>query len=128
MDRDPNKLKMVVLVRTDLEMPPGKLGAQTGHAAQEALLDRTGAEPRLRSDPLLIEWLEGKYTKVVLKVKSEQKMLDLCARAEELNFHVHVVTDVGDTLFDGVPTKTVAAIGPARSGDLDALTRRLQTL
>ena len=55
--------KQVILVREDLKMSAGKLGAQVGHASVEATL---------KSDRAKIEqWRRHGMKKVVLSVKNE---------------------------------------------------------
>ena len=121
-------LKMVLVVRNDLNMRKGKVGAQTAHAAQEALLDRTGDQPRLKTSPLILEWLADSYRKITVRVDSEQELLEVYRRAQEAGINCTLVQDRGDTEFHGVPTYTVVALGPARAEDIDPITGHLKLL
>lgn len=121
-------LKMMLVIRNDLNMRKGKLAAQAAHAAQEAILDRSAETPRLKSDPLILAWLASDYRKVTVRVDSEQELLALVERAKELGINVHLVEDLGHTEFHGVKTYTAVALGPAESDALDALTGELKLL
>jgi APA family basic amino acid/polyamine antiporter len=121
-------LKMVLVVRNDLNMRKGKVGAQTGHAVQEALLDRSGDRPRLKDDPAIIEWLATDFRKITVRVDSEEELLAIYRRAVELGINAALIQDRGDTEFHGVPTYTVVALGPAAPEVLDPLTGQLKLL
>ena len=61
------ELKQVILVRTDLKMPKGKMAAQVAHASSSALL-------KSHKDDIK-KWQEQGMKKVVLKVKDEKELL-----------------------------------------------------
>lgn len=129
--------KQIYLVRSDLNMRKGKVGAQCGHAAQKFLLDRmvvlkdmdSGIVSRTLNlsmdDPINI-WLEGRFKKICLACPSEQEMDDLLAKANALGLPTTLVVDSGLTEFNGVPTKTVAVIGPADASIIDPITGHLK--
>ncbi len=121
-------LKMVIVLRKDLNMRKGKMAAQAGHAAQEALLDRSGDQPRLKTTPDILAWLADNYKKVVVSVDSEQALLALKAQAEALGLNHHLVQDHGHTEFHGVHTYTALALGPAETSLVDSLTGDLSLL
>lgn len=121
-------LKMMLVIRNDLNMRKGKLAAQAAHAAQEAILDRTGETPRLKTDPLTLAWLASDYRKVTVRVDSEAELLALVEAAKARGINIHLVEDLGHTEFHGVKTKTAAALGPAEADALDALTGSLKLL
>lgn len=121
-------LKMVISIRKDLGMRKGKIAAQAGHAVQEIILDRYEPTPRLKTDPLILEWLAADYRKITLAVNSEEELLALHKRAQESGLHTHLVTDLGHTEFHGVETHTAVAIGPAPIEQVDAITGHLTPL
>lgn len=65
--------KMVLVVRTDLDMGKGKMCAQCGHAtlsAYKAAVSSASAKKR----GMLQAWEENGQAKVVVKVKSEAEL------------------------------------------------------
>jgi PTH2 family peptidyl-tRNA hydrolase len=125
---DSTATKMVLVVRNDLNMRKGKVGGQTGHAVQEALIDRSGSVPVLKTDPLILKWLAEDYPKSVLKVSSEAQLLAIYERAKLAGLNAHLVQDLGKTEFHGCLTYTVVAIGPAYCQDIDPITGHLDLL
>lgn len=67
-------------------------------------------------------WLDGKFTKVCVKVDSEEELLDVHRRALEAGLTSELVLDAGDTEFGGTPTHTAVAIGPHAADRVDAIT------
>ena len=116
--------KQVIVMRTDLGMRAGKALAQASHAAQEWLVDR----PTVLSEAQA-SWLgDGLKTIIVKRVKSEAELLKLYKAAQEAGLTVHLVTDVGLTVFDGVMTHTCLSIGPHFEEDMAPVIKRLQNL
>lgn len=112
--------KMVLLVREDLPMGAGKLGAQCGHAA-------LGAYQLLanRHAMLLGRWEADGQKKVALGVKTLKKFDEIVAAARGARLPVFVVEDAGRTQVDP-GTKTVCAIGPAPAQEIDKITGHLR--
>lgn len=129
--------KQMLVVRGDLNMRKGKIGAQCAHASQMALLSLMSKEVghglfRLsltmkESDPMAI-WLSGKFTKVCVKGDSLEHLLELKASAESRGLLTALVVDSGLTEFHGVHTPTVLAIGPATEEELKGITDHLSLL
>ncbi len=129
----PRVAKQVIVMRKDLNMRKGKMIAQGAHASMKVLLDRKTAVSddslTFSMTPAMHQWLaSGRFTKVCVSVDSETALDDLCARAEAAGVPCAVIVDSGKTEFHGVPTKTCAAIGPAWSDEVDALTGGLALL
>lgn len=130
------KIKMVLVVRNDLNMRKGKVGAQTGHAVQEAIIDRSGANsnpnsntiPVLKTDELTQQWLCANYPKTVVRVDSEAELLDIYKQACDAGLNTRLVQDLGTTEFHGQPTYTVVAVGPDWSDRIDPITGHLKLL
>jgi len=130
--------KQVIVLRKDLEMPPGKAAAQAAHASLEAFLQGAvqgsgnTAGPHAGHGQLQmnmraedVAWREGSYAKIVVGVKSEEALRNLHAKAVAKGLRVALIEDEGRTVFDE-PTVTALAIGPHYPEDLDPLTRRLR--
>lgn len=115
-------IKQVIVMRRDLKMRRGKEIAQGSHASMAFLLDsneRTEAES---------QWINGIFTKICLKVDSEQDLMDIHQKALDSGLKSHIITDLGKTEFHGVPTKTCLAIGPDYSSKIDEITSELTLL
>lgn len=134
--------KQIIVVRKDLNMPPGKLAAQVAHASLSVILkcgnlhvvtDEKG-QPWHRNmvipllhKPALDAWLnEQSFTKVVLAADSEEEMMSLYTTIEQTGLTVSLITDNGTTVFNGVPTKTCFAVEPIISSAIDKYTGHLR--
>lgn len=127
--------KQVIILRKDLNMRKGKMVAQGAHASMKAILDigwnRNLDEsvyviPLIR--PELEEWLTGRFTKVCVSVDSESEIIELYNQAKEAKLLCSIITDAGLTEFNGIPTITAVAIGPAYPKDVDPITSHLKLL
>ncbi len=85
-------VKLVIVMRTDLNMRKGKMIAQGSHATLNIFFDRMlpcSSEVRENNDYLIllnrdmIEWAEGLYTKVCLQTDSESSLLELYNQAKK---------------------------------------------
>ncbi len=114
--------KQVIAVRTDLSMTRGKIAVQVAHGAVSAAEKaRSGRHEVWRA------WMEEGQKKVVVKVDSEEAILDLERRAIAEGLPRAVIRDAGMTeLAPG--TTTVIGIGPARSNEVDKITGDLKLL
>ena len=71
--------KQVIVVRKDLKMKPGKLAAQVSHASMGAFFDATDMNyhinnpDRFEVTDTVKQWVNGEFTKVILKVDSVSK-------------------------------------------------------
>ena len=130
--------KMMIVMRRDLKMRKGKIAAQAGHACTEALLMAMYKENRLgdlldtpagmmlqmegREESPLTEWFGGGVAKICVYVDSEEELLAIAAKAEEMGVIAAVITDAGATEFHGVPTRTCLALEPLPAEVADTLT------
>lgn len=131
-------VKQVLVVRKDLNMRKGKIAAQCAHASMKILLDQMlvihgGGRSTLQltvhdHDPFCQWLLDDVFKKVCVYVKSEEELLHLMKQAEDLAFPCALIEDMGLTEFKGKKTKTVLAIGPFWSDELDELTGHLPLL
>lgn len=132
-----DKVKQVIIVRTDLNMRKGKMISQGAHASM-MFITKVMTSPRPTSPGRrlcqftvtadVFKWLTDKFTKVVVGVDSEKELLELHKQATEAGLVSHYVTDEGLTEFKGIPTITALAIGPARSSLINPITGHLKLL
>lgn len=135
--------KQVIVMRKDLNMRKGKMVAQGAHASLGAWLLIAEAlkefvqglynpDPDDRYSSAIYEaadqWINGTFTKICVSVNSDIELLDLCTEAEAAGLPVKFITDLGQTEFHGVPTRTCLAIGPAWAEDIDKITGGLTLL
>lgn len=113
--------KLVIVWRSDLDVPLGKKMAQAAHAGHRWLTDRILNEPVPQFTAAELDWLRGNYRKVVLVARSEAELLLLKARAEEVGVRATLIVDQGLTVFDR-PTPTCLALGPDFDGAIDEIT------
>jgi PTH2 family peptidyl-tRNA hydrolase len=113
-------VKLVLVVRTDLDMGRGKIAAQVAHAAVAATLRNLRA-------PAFTAWLREGQPKVVLKVSGAEDLSGVCEAAAAAGLPVEVIRDAGRTQVVA-GTATCCAIGPAPSERIDAVTGGLTLL
>lgn len=137
-----NNTKQVIVVRHDLKMPPGKIGAQCAHAAM-SFLTRHGFFTIVREGEKDIqafmnfgmsnaaesnEWFHDSFTEVTLRVDSEEELMEIYEKSKAAGLETHLITDSGLTIFKGIPTKTCLAIGPHYADKIDSITGHLKPL
>ena len=138
--------KQIILVRTDLGMSKGKMISQGAHASLKAILDLGQYIHSCDVDgsrivegwninyttcidyEAITEWLRGSFTKICLRVETEQQLVELIEKAKAAGLVTSLITDAGKTEFNGVPTVTCGAIGPADSTRIDPITGHLRPL
>ena len=144
-----NDAKQVILIRKDLQMPAGKLGAQVAHASLACILQMgkwtqesfdglmgTGIvsndftislKPDIDSqDAAVHSWLTKSFPKITLEVKNEAQLKRYFDEAVAAGLPASWIVDAGRTIFNGVPTPTCVGIGPASREAIDAITKRLR--
>jgi len=119
-------IKMVIIVRTDIEMGKGKTAAQVAHAAVSLVLDilKKGKESWRE---WLEEWLSEGQPKIVVKVNSLEELLKRSKLAQDYNLPTVVIQDAGKTQLEP-GTITCVGIGPAPSEIIDKITGDLKLL
>ena len=112
-------MKQVIVVRNDLKLPKGKMSAQVGHAATEAVL-------RSHKD-YLSKWRSEGMKKVVLKAADEKELFKIKQEAEDAGLVTAVITDAGRTVV--MPgTVTCLGIGPDKEEKVDRVTGHLKMM
>lgn len=143
-----NDAKQVILIRKDLNMPAGKLGAQVAHASLACILQMGKWSPRIQfnegdgsaidghafeinlkaegPDTAVHDWMTKSFPKITLEVKNENQLKRYYDEAVAAGLPASWIVDAGRTIFDGVPTPTCVGIGPASREQIDAITKRLR--
>ncbi len=130
----------------------GKLIAQGAHASMKVFLDRgdvgriydthlatlfrresedgDAGDPGILIHPTdaMVAWVQGIFTKVCVRADSEEQLLALRDQAVAAGLPHALIQDAGRTEFNGVPTYTCLAIGPAKAEDIDPITGDLKLL
>lgn len=114
-------MKQIIVMRKDLGMRAGKMVAQGAHAS-------LGATLKHQDDPRVKEWLANSFTKICVRVDSEEELLAVYSPAGDHGLIRCLITDNGKTEFGGVPTMTCAAIGPDTDDALNPVTGHLKLL
>lgn len=131
--------KMVIVARKDLNMPSGKLSTQVRHASDCCMMNlfQKNDDGRILSfnleldrnnkkDLAVINWINVIFTKVLLSVKSEERLINIYEKAKAKGLNTVIIEDIGLTVFNGVKTKTCVGIGPCYPEDLIGITNKLQ--
>jgi PTH2 family peptidyl-tRNA hydrolase len=128
------EVKQVIVMRNDLNMRKGKMVAQGAHASLSFLSDKVGFRKNgkqaktIEFDSEERAWLTDAFTKVCVRVESEEELHQIYERAKEKGLRVHLILDAGRTEFDGVPTYTCLAIGPNYAHRINEVTGELKLL
>jgi PTH2 family peptidyl-tRNA hydrolase len=117
-----DEIKQVVIVRADLDMGKGKIGAQIGHAVILSYLEAERKDERITK-----EWLSSGQKKIVLKVTDEEALIKLYKAFQFKRIPCAIVNDAGLTQLPP-GTTTALGVGPWKSGELDFITGKLKLL
>jgi PTH2 family peptidyl-tRNA hydrolase len=111
--------KMVIVVRGDIKLSPGKMAAQVAHAAVNCAFS---AKKNYK------DWFDGWYDegqkKVVVKVKNMEELRELQDEARKSKLPHSLITDAGHTQLPP-GTVTCLGIGPAPETMIDKVTGHL---
>lgn len=112
-------LKQVIIVRSDLKLPKGKMSAQAAHASVEAVL---------RSDKRKVNaWRSEGMAKIVLKVNDLKELRKYNQLAKSTGLVTATITDAGRTTI-APGTTTCMAIGPDFDEKIDNITKELKLM
>lgn len=107
---------MVIVIRTDIKLSPGKMAAQVGHAAVNCAFSAKKNHKK---------WFRGWYDegqkKVVVKVSGLDELRNLHFAAKEAGLPNSLITDAGHTQLPP-GTVTCLGIGPAPENLIDGIT------
>ena len=111
--------KQVILIRTDLKLPKGKMAAQAAHASVESAF---------RADKEVFkEWHSLGMKKIILKVVDKKELFKHIQMAKDMNLTNAVITDAGKTVV-APGTVTCGAIGPDDEEKIDNITGDLKIM
>ncbi|GAA6062698.1 hypothetical protein JCM10212_004756 [Sporobolomyces blumeae] len=114
--------KLVLVVRTDLNMNKGKIAAQCGHATLACY------KTLVRQNPGLVRhWERTGQAKIAVKCDSEDELLLLQASAQSLGICARSIQDAGRTQVAAGST-TVLGVGPAPVRLINQVTGNLKLL
>ncbi|KAG5670268.1 hypothetical protein PVAND_000545 [Polypedilum vanderplanki] len=114
--------KMVLVVRNDLKMGKGKIGAQCGHASVGAYQNAMK-----KNKAVLRRWESSGCAKICVKVENEQELMNVRKGASLRGLNYYLVHDAGRTQI-AAGSATVLAVGPGLVEDIDMLTGRFKLL
>ncbi|KAI5124456.1 hypothetical protein M0805_008340 [Coniferiporia weirii] len=112
--------KLVLVVRTDLGMTPGKIAAQHATLACYKALGKSNPS-------LLRHWERTGQSKVALRASSEEELDTLEAMARSLNLCARSIHDAGRTQI-AAGSRTVLGIGPGPARLVNQVTGKLRLL
>lgn len=116
--------KLMLIVRTDIQMSKSKTAAHCGHATLGAY------NLAMKCTPSIVKiWSRIGQAKITLKADSEEEINSLIAQAKNAGIPFYVSRNVGgkdSKIPDGAPT--VLAIGPVPKSRIDPITGNLKLL
>lgn len=119
--------KMVIVARKDLNCRKGKYMSQSGHASLGFLWKKLkDGKICFELSEIELNWYQTGQTKITVQVKSEEELLKIYNDAKDAGLEVNLVTDLGRTEFNGIPTNTCLAIGPDCAEKIDEITGHLE--
>ena len=110
-----DEIKQYILINSSLGMTHGKTCISSMHASMKIFLDmmtqHSASTFCMIVDPATAKWMNGSFTKVVLKIPSEKEIMEGIEIARKLHINTAIINDNGTTQ---VPpgSLTAAAIGP----------------
>ncbi|CEL93222.1 unnamed protein product [Vitrella brassicaformis CCMP3155] len=112
-DDDEHECKLVLIVRNDLGMGKGKIGAQCGHATLGAY------KKALRTNsPYLESWEDNGQPKICLKANDEEELDQLRTTANAKGGRTQIAEG----------SRTVLALGPGPAGLIDEVSGHLKLM
>lgn len=121
-----DELKMWLVVRTDIDLPKGKLAAQAGHGFASAIINALQKDADDRTS-IVSDYFNMSQPKIVVGTKNEESLKKIQKECDELGIPNALITDEGRTVFSE-PTITVLGIGPCYRNTLPKSVNRLQLL
>lgn len=127
--------KQVIVLRKDLNMRKGKMVAQGSHASMGVVFQKSltieidGKKYKAVEYGEDVEnWFNNSFIKICVGCESEQELLELHKKAEELGIKNCLIQDSGFTEFHGVPTYTALGLGPDKAELIDLISGHLKLL
>ena len=114
--------KQIIVVRADLQLGKGKIGAQCSHASLAAYEKVRKHHPEITK-----EWGNHGMMKVVLKVQSEKELFEYFQKAKDADIPCELIRDAGHTQVAS-GTITCFGVGPWSEEELDTIFEKLKLL
>ena len=120
--------KQVILVRTDIEIPAGKLATQVAHASLKCIFDAG----KFTNNHFVVDfteeqafWFKESFAKICLGVNSIIELETIIEQAKKTGIWTSIIEDEGRTVFKS-PTVTCAGIGPTTYELIQPITGHLK--
>jgi peptidyl-tRNA hydrolase, PTH2 family len=135
------RAKQVIIMRSDLRdtqnrpVPKGKLIAQGCHASLGAILRYFNKQVLINTylieadfdlDSPMKQWLTGSFFKIVLRVDSEEELMEIYNKGTEAGLYPILIEDLGHTCFDMNKTATCVGFPPLWDEHIDPITKHLR--
>jgi peptidyl-tRNA hydrolase len=120
---DHRPLNMYAIYIADLDMPPGKLAAQTGHAFNNAMDKACELDPTIKARYKGT----GNGTKITMYTKNRTQLIRAFREARAAGIPCDLIIDRGHILpphFDGKPIITALGLGPTYADVAKPITKR----
>lgn len=121
--QDYKPLNMYAIFRADLEMTPGKMSAQAGHA-----FDICHDKAKVMRPDITSQYKgSGNGTKICMYAKNLGQLIRAYRDCQESNIPCELIIDRGHVLlphFTGEPIITALGIGPAYKEEVAHITKR----
>lgn len=128
------RIKQVIIIRKDLNMRRGKSISQGCHSSLAIFFNLMKQNPNSKpeqghfeldiTNPFMLDWMNGHFTKICVYVNSEKELLDIHQKAVDAGLSTSLIKDAGFTEFKE-PTFTSVAIGPDDPDKIDLITGNL---
>ena len=115
-----SEIKQYIIIREDLNMSPGKIAAQSIHAAY-GYIRSNGFNSELTN------YLNGLPIIIVKKVKSKEKLMNVLSAAQKAGIKTGIQIDAGLTEIEP-DTVTAISIGPDTVEKCEPIVKRLRNL
>ena len=125
---DSDHLYQYAIVRGDLDMPSGKLSAQTGHAYTDSLFNAMISDPERA---LAYRDRTRGGSKVTVKAKNVTQLLKAYNAAKAAGIPCSLIVDQHHILpphFDGNPIITAVGIGPCTKEECREITKKFRCI
>jgi peptidyl-tRNA hydrolase len=120
---DYRPLYMYAFFRQDLQMTPGKMAAQAGHA-----FEMTHEKAKILRPDVTAQYKgTGNGTKICMHAKNMQQLQRIYQDCLIANIPCHLVVDRGHVqlpYFDGNPIYTCIGVGPVYKDEIEHITKR----
>ena len=127
-----NDPKQVILIRRDLKLKRAAMVAMAAKISCEFLVDNNVSERgdtlKVKLTPQESDWIQGKSTRIILGVSSEEALKNILFKAEMAGLSSYSMTNSLRNQNDFDEEVLCAAIGPDDSERIDEITGNLKLI